>query len=90
MFQVEGKNKARTSNKNKARKARSKNKGKAKASKAAVFLLLSFSEVLLPPKSCLRLIGQKLVQRPYLGAAELGTGIAKLGTPLLRLKINIL
>ena len=49
-----------------------KNKGKAKG---AVFLLLSFSEVLLLPKSCLRLTGQKSVQRPYLGAVELGTGI---------------
>ena len=70
--------------KEKARRTKERQEGP----KAAVFPLLSFSEVLLPPKSCLRLTGQKLVQRPYPGAVELGTGISKLGTPLLHLKIK--
>lgn len=55
-------------------KEEARTKERQKGSKAAAFLLLRFSEILLLPKSCLRLTGQKLVQRPYLGAAELGTG----------------
>ena len=54
-----------------------KNKGEARGTQGRCLPAFEFFRSPAYPKPCLHLTGQKLVQCPYLGAAELGTGISK-------------